>query len=50
MPDVFYVDSSRCLTASLDTPPTSKGGLFALRPFASIADIIEAAEECYPLK
>jgi hypothetical protein len=50
MPDVFYVDSDQCLTASLDAPPDTRGGLFALEPFASISDVVESAEQCYPLR
>jgi len=50
MPDVFYVDSTQCLTASLDAPPDTRGELFALEPFTSIGDVVESAEQCYPLR
>jgi hypothetical protein len=48
--NIFYVDSTRCLTALLNEPPKSRSNLFDLEPFASIADAVEAAELCYPLR
>ena len=50
MAEVFYVDGAQCLTAFLNTPPDSKGDLFALDTFSSIGDAVEAAEQCYPLR
>jgi|GEM_PF-2386481 len=50
MPDEFFVDSSRCLTAFVSEAPKTRGDLFALEPFDSISEIIFAAEDCYPLK